>query len=249
MRPALFLHIQKTAGSSIQRAAEEFYGRDDCCMWGDYIVRTPQELNNLSFLSGHFGYDFAQQFMAGRYCFTFLRDPIERLLSLYSYCRNANKAEYAINALAHEGDIEQFLRAGSTADEPFASHMWNHQACQLANGWGASLLGKRDVGPGELRPDEILARATENLRTFNYVGLVEHFETDCAAIFEALGDGSKATYRVNVAPDRIKREDLNEATLSVLEQMTQIDGELYRRAVALRAEAHQKLQVEDFKAQ
>lgn len=241
MRRALFLHLQKTAGTSILAAAESFYGRDRCARWADYIARTPQELNGLSFLSGHFGYDFAQQFMDGRYCFTFLRDPIERLLSYYSYCRSADKAANEVNALAHDSNAEQFFRAGCTVDSRFASHMWNHQACQLANGWGASLVGKRNVGVSELRPDEILARATQNLRTFDYVGLVEEFEGDSEEIFKALGRTFEAARRVNVAPNRIKRDDLNGTTMTMLEQMTEIDRELYRRAVADRTEIHQYL--------
>ena len=218
-------------------------------MWAEYITQTPQELNRLSFLSGHFGYDFAQQFMDGRYCFTFLRDPVERLLSFYSYCRSANKAENEVNALAQDSDAEQFFRAGSTAVSPFASHMWNHQACQLAFGWSAALVGKPTVGLIELSPEEILARATQNLETFDYVGLVEHFAADSAAILKSLGGRSRTAYRINVAPDRVKREDLNDATLSILEQMTEIDRELYRRAAAHRTEIRQRLEAEGFHVQ
>ena len=44
-------------------------------MWGDYAAKKPEELHLLPFVFGHFGFDFAQQFMGDRYCFTFLRDP------------------------------------------------------------------------------------------------------------------------------------------------------------------------------
>lgn len=239
MIPALFLHIQKTAGTSILTKASELYGRENCCMHGDYLSRTPEQLEPLMMVSGHFGFDYAERFMTGRYSFTFLRDPVERLLSYYSYCRGATRDEYEINTLAHDNDAEMFFRAGETADSKFASHMWNHQACQLASGWGASLVGKSDIEPGGLPPDELLDRAKANLARFDYVGLVENFEADNAAIFAALGDTSSNVFRINAAPVRTMREELPSSTLDLLATLTEIDQQLYGWAVRWRASAYQ----------
>ena len=83
MRRALFLHTQKTAGTSIQAMARATYGEDAVCSHADYIALGQAGCAALPFVSGHFGYCFAQPLMQGRYCFTFLRDPIDRLVSLY----------------------------------------------------------------------------------------------------------------------------------------------------------------------
>ncbi|TPL92819.1 sulfotransferase family 2 domain-containing protein [Mesorhizobium sp. B2-3-10] len=227
MIPALFLHIQKTAGTSVLAKASELYGRTNCCMHGDYLSCAPEQLDPLMMVSGHFGFDYAERFMPGRYSFTFLRDPVERLLSYYSYCRGATRDEYEIHTLAHDNDAETFFRAGETARSKFASHMWNHQACQLASGWGASLVGKADIEPSELPPEEILDRAKVNLARFDYVGLVEDFEADNAAIFAALGDTSTDVFRINAAPARITREELPSSTLELLTTLTHIDQQLY----------------------
>ena len=91
-KPALFLHIQKTAGSSIVDLARQAYGSDEVVSHGDFFLQpAPSSLDALvdakgdgsrefadhAFISGHFGFGFAQPMMQGRYSFTFLRDPIE----------------------------------------------------------------------------------------------------------------------------------------------------------------------------
>lgn len=215
--------------------ASELYGRENCCMHGDYLSHAPEQLEPLMMVSGHFGFEYAEGFMLGRYSFTFLRDPIERLLSYYSYCRGATRDEYEINTLAHDSDAETFFRAGATASSKFASHMWNHQACQLASGWGASLVGKVDITPDALPPDEILDRAKANLARFDYIGLVESFDVDNAAIFAALGDTSSDVFRINAAPVRTTREELSPSTLELLATLTEIDQKLYDWVVQQRA--------------
>ena len=82
LMPALFLHIQKTAGTSIVSAAREHCGDANMITHGDYMSRTSEELADVPFISGHFGYDFARQLMGERYSFTFLRKPVDRVLFL-----------------------------------------------------------------------------------------------------------------------------------------------------------------------
>ena len=98
--PALFLHIQKTAGTSIIDLARPHYGlsmtsHGDC--WG----YPPQYFDNTPFVSGHIGYDYARHIMESRYSFTILRDPIERVLSMYYFCRKQKSTEFDIYRAAN----------------------------------------------------------------------------------------------------------------------------------------------------
>ena len=110
-RPAIFMHIQKTAGTSITEAVRPHY-QNDIVSHGDYLKHDTASLKNIRFISGHFGFEYARQFMDGRYSFTFLRDPVERILSLYYFSRTRDPAEFPIYRVAHEMDLAGYLRAG-----------------------------------------------------------------------------------------------------------------------------------------
>jgi hypothetical protein len=115
LKPALFLHIQKTAGTAIIELARFAYGARNVISHGDYLrgvqysptagnvqvnERVLQEFHNIQFLSGHFGYGFAKHYMADRYSFAFLRNPVERVLSFYFYCKKQDPNVYAITDCA-----------------------------------------------------------------------------------------------------------------------------------------------------
>jgi len=46
---------------------------------------TPESLSDVPVISGHFGYGYANKLMKDRISFTFLRDPVERVLSLFYF--------------------------------------------------------------------------------------------------------------------------------------------------------------------
>lgn len=126
-KPAIFMHIQKTAGSSVVHLARAYYGNENVSSHGDHLEgftdfplkdkffsheRILVEFGHLPFISGHFGYDFAKPFMQQRYSFTFLRDPIERILSFYYFCKSRDPEEYSIYKLVQELTLEEFLQRG-----------------------------------------------------------------------------------------------------------------------------------------
>ncbi len=60
MRRALFLHIQKTAGTSLQVMARVAFGDDQVTSHHEYIQMSLAELAKFDFVSGHFGFSFAK---------------------------------------------------------------------------------------------------------------------------------------------------------------------------------------------
>lgn len=229
MRRALFLHIQKTAGTSVQEMAREAYGNERVISHADFLDLGVEGCRNYEFLSGHFGFDFARPHMQGRYCFTFLRDPIERLLSLYEFFRTREPAEHASYAVAHSTDLEGFL-CESHGDEHL-SMIWNHVTWQLAHGWGNTLAGAPHVNPREADPERLLSDAKANLETFDYVGFVQTFNSDIRRIFSDLGAGHISSRRSNTGRRKDHRADVSAAARSRLEKITELDRELYAHAV------------------
>src|SRR5262245_12655325 len=125
MRNALFLHTQKTAGTSVQQAARYIYGNQNVASHADYVKLGIDGCAKLPFVSGHFGIEFARPLMEGRYCFTLLRDPIERLISLYAFCSSQQADHFPLYAAARRTDFQGFLKLSAESADGRAL-LWNH---------------------------------------------------------------------------------------------------------------------------
>jgi hypothetical protein len=247
---ALFLHIQKTAGSSIVDIARQAYGSDQVVSHGDYLNATPtlslgavdkistkgeklpipvsgkEKYEHIPFVSGHFGYDFARKLMQNRYTFTFLRDPIERVLSYYYFCKTRDPNEYEIYALTQQLSLDDFLMLGLERPAVKAC-IWNNQAWQLANGYGNS-NGRNILSFCE---EEILALAIQHLDDFSYIGFAETFEEDRDYILKELNIiPPKEKVVSNANPSRPSTKNLPLPTLKLLEDLTHLDRALYNLA-------------------
>ncbi len=238
-KPAVFIHIQKTAGTSIVDMARQHYQQKNIISHGDYLEGVSHfpftrdfwinehiisSFRNIPFLSGHFGYEFASLFMRERYTFTFLRDPIERILSFYYFCRTRNPNEFEIYKLCQQLSLNEFLKMGLEQRE-IQFFIWNNQVWQLACGFGN--LENRDLS--SFGTTELLDLAIKHLEDFSYIGLTETFEQDRDKILADLGIVlPKEKIVSNVNPLRPTRGDLPRSTLKLLDQLTLLDQILYQ---------------------
>jgi hypothetical protein len=223
--PALFLHIQKTAGTSILHLVRHYYG-DSVVSHGDCWGRSPEQLSNVRFVSGHIGYDFARHLMPGRYSFTFLRDPTARILSMYYFCRARNPAEFDIYRKAQELSLPDFLEAG-LHDPCVRKNIWNNQVWQLAHGYAH--LDKRSLS--DFGHDELLRMAKDNLASFSHVGLTERFHQDSIPVLRALGlPMTSAMPRMNATEGRPGLLEHSPVIRRKLDKLTELDRELYQFA-------------------
>lgn len=226
LRPALFMHVQKTAGTSIVELAIKRYGSAAVCSHGDFVNRLPADFEGLPFVSGHFGYDFARTLMAERYSFTFLREPTERLLSFYYFCKNRDASEFEIYKLAQENNLEKFVQLVFEKPSVKAT-IWNHQAWQLAHGFGRQ--DNRNINC--FKPEEIFRLAIDHLREFDHIGFTETFEEDKKHILRELGIADRLFgRRANVTRGKPAKKELPSSTKKLLDQITELDKEVYQFA-------------------
>jgi len=220
--PALFLHIQKTAGTSIIHLARQYYG-DSLLSHGDCWGKSCEQLHRFRFVSGHIGYDFARHLMPGRYSFTFLRDPAERILSMYYFCRTRNPEEFDIYRKAHEMDLPQFLESGFH-DPCVRKNIWNNQVWQLAHGYAH--LDSRGID--DFDETELLRLAKSHIGEFSHVGFTETFLADSGRILRDLGLPRVSRMpRVNETVGRPKDPDVSARVRDLLESLTGLDRRLY----------------------
>lgn len=241
--PAVFVHLQKTAGTSIVRAARSAYD-NDVTSHGDYLAWPRDEVLKRRFVSGHFGYHFAKPLMDDRFSFTFLREPLDRLVSMYYFCRSSDPAQYEIYACANETSFDEFLslalRGEAGISEVLYHTLWNHQAWQLAFGWAPSHESlnntqmHRSVGKTRLEEfdeSEIRELAAAHLDEFDHIGFREDYASDFRTILGALGVPiPQVVPRSNVTASRPKVTDLPQSTIEKMLELTELDRALYHSA-------------------
>jgi len=228
LRKVVFLHIQKTAGTSIvEFFAKHYYGS-----WISHLDYSEKSIENLRcplFISGHFGYDYASQWMHDRFSFTFLRSPEDRIVSFYYYCRSCNPQQYEVYQLAHSLTLDEFLDFG-ISDWRVKPYIWNHQTWQIALGWG----NRHHKRLFEFPENELIQMALKNIKTFDYIGLKENFNVDFGRIVTMLGlPYSGAAPKVNAAR-RTSVAPLPDSTIQKLRNLTMLDRVLYEEVCRFR---------------
>jgi hypothetical protein len=233
VRALLFLHIHKTGGSTLTGALSNRFAARDCLSL--YFGPEPDlgDLERFRFISGHLDISFLAGFREPPFVVTFLRDPIERALSSFSYTRSfppdyqppvlihgrgpeAYERYQAYRRLARECSILELIER---APEVAVEYLGNRQA---------RVLGGTSPDGG----DERLDRALEGLERCDFVGISERLEESLAWLTRRLGWRDLGPLpRTNVTTARVRREQVASETMEALLELTEIDRQLYRMAL------------------
>lgn len=180
-------------------------------------------------VSGHFGFGIHRYIDKPTRYITVLREPTERVVSLYYFIRFIKKVKTPVREL---------ITTKGIGLEEFVSAIGYKQA---DNGQTRRIAG---IEPpfGECTTD-MLDTAKDNLRhAFAAVGTLDRFDETLRLIAHRLGwpagNGSAPSYeRRNVNPNRPRLSDLPPDTLALIAAHNRLDAELYRYANDLLSEA------------
>jgi hypothetical protein len=231
----VFMHVPKTAGMSLRARLGEFFSPEAVSPIHGVRPIGPDEVRELAayrVIAEHIsGRDVTLHF-PDRAVFTFLRDPVDRCLSLYGYfrqltnfplipldrVRGVNNAEEA-TSLARQLDPDDFFRC----DHP---HVWqnleNRAVWQI--GYRAAVEYRRDITPAEA-----FEQARRELERYLFVGFYESLEADVARLCRALRApaGSRAMPWENRTASPLRRGDISPATRRAIERANEWDRRLY----------------------
>jgi hypothetical protein len=226
---SVFIHIQKTAGTSVTVELFKSYP-DSTLSHGKFLTKSPEQVEKMRLIAGHFGYGYAREFMDGRFSFTFVREPRSRIISFYKFCRSRPPSEGTIYQIARDHPLDRFLELG-LEDTLVRDYLYNHQVWQLAAGWsnpqGQTLQG--------YNPDTMLRDAMENSRSLSIVGVTEHADCDFRLILKMLGLSSSINLgRENTASETSNRS-LSTSTRRRLDRLVELDDKLYNAVLEWRA--------------
>ena len=221
----IFLHIPKTAGTTLNRIFQQQYEPQQLHSWGPkdsieaYLELTLEEKKAVRLISGHTAYGI-HEFVPGTSTYiTFLRDPVERVVSFYHFVKN-HEQHYLYSAIANEfTGIKPFVSSGITK--------------MVDNGQTRLISGARlEPGYGEIT-SQLFEQAKANLdQSFSVIGLTEQFDMSLLLLREAFNWQDINYVRQNVTKATPHERILTPEERETILEFNQWDIALYEYASA-----------------
>lgn len=240
-RRLIFLHVPKTAGTTLKTILVRQYHREEIAkcyyhkpgrtMRGELnrILCLPKhQTDKIKIVMGHMGYGLHEHLPWPCTYFTVLRDPIDRAISSYYQIRRARLDN--LRDEAQRLSLKDFISSG------LLKAMDNGQT-RLVSGAAVEedLLGK-EVEYGRCTV-EMLERAKKNLDSFAAIGISEHFDESLMLMKQVFGWSRTFYVKANVGRNKAGRQVLSKDTLDCLERYNEFDRQLYEHATKLFAKA------------
>jgi Sulfotransferase family len=214
----IFLHLPKTAGSTVVRLLEREYGSDavlslyDSTFGDEFSELAADRAARTRAIAGHFYFGVHEHVPGPCRYFTFLREPIERIVSHYHFVRRQPK-HYLYEAATS-------MSIGGYVEFCGAAEPNNDQTRLLAGRETASL-------DGACSP-EMLPVAERNLDRHCVVGLTDEFDRSLLLLAHAFGWRRPYYVKQNVSGRDRRREELDDETRGAIVARNSLDIELYR---------------------
>lgn len=215
MERVIFIHIPKAAGRTIHSIVARQYRPDEVVTVEGRLGHTPplplDEAARARIVLGLVHYGIHQQLPGVSTYATLLRDPIDRVISLYRYILSNSK--HHLHDKAAEAGLLGFIEGDLDLEE-------------VENGQTRQIAGVTDGSPDELS----LVQAKQYLKdTFRVVGLVERFDESLILLKRHLGWRRPFYVRMNVTGS-FRDLLVSEEVVGAIRQKNLLDIELYEFA-------------------
>lgn len=223
--PVVFLHIGKTAGSTLATILGRYYTREET--FQIYPKRYHDTLDALTslpaarraeirLLKGHLPFGVHEHLPTPATYVTMLREPVDRVVSLYYFARRVPKHYLHQPIVRGNLDIERYVSSGLS---------W-----EMDNGQLRVLTGHlHDIAIGGCTR-VLLDEAKRNIiQHFSVVGLSGRFDESVLLTKHRLGwKGFPVYRRKNVTVGRPTTDRLSKSELAAIRKHNELDEELYQ---------------------
>ena len=216
----IFLHNLKTGGTTLRGILGRQYRGDEICVLGrqtdvSTVKREKIDDPGLRLIEGHVPFGVHVLISRPVAYITLLRDPVERIVSLYAFMRNGEGRDIHCEARGALGSLEELVASGALPE--------------VDNGQTRRLAG---LSPAYRECSAaMLGRAKENIRHhFAVVGLTERFDESVLLMRRLFGWPSALYSPRKVNPRREPVAALPNSTRRLIEERNRFDRELYEYA-------------------
>jgi len=242
--PLFFMHIPKTAGTSLRRfLADQYAAQDVCpaCDWDSLAELGCERLESFRLVQGHFDISLLASIAPAVKTLTLLRHPLNRTLSAIRHMKR-DPDFHPLHSRVRDMSVREILE-----DPNLFPQFQNAQTATLS---GACQPGRileyisagRQHGerrdPADCKSDPDLTQAMANLARFDFLGIVEDIKPLIADICDKMGYHPAGLFRRdNAAPDGLSNfASLSSRETELLRRCNDLDLPLYEFAKDLIAQ-------------
>ena len=225
----IFLHIPKTAGTTLNQILDREYKNK----YSFYIEIERKKLfeefqsdltnKDINLLRGHFEFGIHLIVKSPAYYLTFLRNPVDRVISEYYYILSKSNHPYHAKLKNEKVNLDEFVK--------LYNHINNLQVKKIS---GTNFSQHFDNIELTLYEESILETAKRNLENyFPVVGLTEHFDESLLLLRKEFGWDWPYYEKKNVTVKPKKFEEIPLSIIEIIKEKNQLDIELYEYAKQL----------------
>ena len=233
----LFVHVPKTAGTTARTILADSLSPANVSPPFNakrLDAADARRLANYRVISGHISWEDVMTYFPDRRLFTFLRDPIDRCLSIYWFFREqTDRPLIPLREIRGRNDADEATSlARQLEPEDFFESRHPHVRQNVENRMVWQLGHRANIEDRAAKsPSEVLDRAFANLRRFSFVGYYENFAADLRRLLDSLHlPPVDAVPVVNPTVARPRTLKLSERLRNILDELTVLDRQLYERA-------------------
>lgn len=241
----LFLHIMKTAGTSLSELLKEWAGPSRAQVGlplDDLIVMARPQLGRLRAVAGHFPFEVLKVLPGHFQTVTVVREPVARTISHYHEILRKEAPELSLDEFLHSEVYDvpsgnyQARQLGHSIDLPQAWISYSPMQWYLQAGGRPDqpypLQALFDSTPMFLSEEELLERASAHLEQIDVVGITDELDALVERLADLFGVPTVAAPRLNTTASSAA-DELPAHLRRVIERRTSVDRELYEVAAKL----------------
>jgi hypothetical protein len=223
----IFLHIPKTAGSSINSIINHVFDKEQ--IFDAYTITEDEKMQqkfindingkkSIKIIRGHYRFGLHEYIKDPSTYYTIFRNPVERVISHYYFVKRYPKHYLYDQVTQSNMGLKEYVTSG------ICGELRNNQVVLMIDKRSNSILS----------PNEKLQLAKSNLiKYFEVFGITERFDESLILLEKEYNWKVVGNSRKNVTINRPSKDEIPKETIDIIKEFNLLDFELYNYAIYL----------------